>query len=115
MRMRISSWAKWLLLIAIVCFTFWLPMHLYWLHPTDWLSSKPGILHPDKDFHDIIANAAAVVLAGVLVTGILRAFLPGIFGHWHEAVEAFRDWLVVGLVTGVLYNFGVVLAKKNTS
>jgi hypothetical protein len=62
-----------------------------------------------SNFAPVIASA---ILAAILATGLPRLLLPAFFGRWREAVEAFRDWIVVGLVTGGFYLAILEILKK---
>ena len=54
----------------------------------------------------------AVILFGVIIaTGLPRIFLSNIFGRSTEAVNAARDWVVVGVITAILYTCGALLLK----
>ncbi|MBC8102229.1 MAG: hypothetical protein H7Z41_06550 [Cytophagales bacterium] len=90
-RMRTSRLAKWGLLGAILLFFAWLPF----------APSRPS------PAFDLALVTSATVFAAILATGLPRLVLPGMFGRWHEPVEAVRDWLLVGVATGFLY-FGFI-------
>ena len=94
-RMRVSAIAKWVLLAGIMLFIVWLPAYCW--------------LHTDKEIWRKATALTTAILSSIVATGVPRTFLPQLFGKWHEAVEACRDWLVVGLTTGVLYIAGVAL------
>lgn len=57
---------------------------------------------------NVAANTIAAVFAAIAATAIPRLLFPDVFGRWHEMVEAARDWLTVGLTTGVLYSIGIL-------
>ena len=46
-----------------------------------------------------------------MATGVPRALLPKVFGRYHEAVEALRDWLIVGVISGFVYIILLNIAK----
>jgi hypothetical protein len=89
--MRTSRLAKWGLLGAILLFFAWLPFV-----PT---KGTPA------SFLALVTSAT--VFASIIATGLPRLLAPGLFGKWHEPVEALRDWLLVGVATGFLY-FGFI-------
>ena len=97
-RARISRAAKWGALLAVLLTVAWLPAYLGSANP-DLLRGEPV----NRDGFFLALVTAAAVFAAVIATGIPRLLLPAAFGRWHEAVEALRDWLVVGVLTGVLY------------
>jgi hypothetical protein len=50
-----------------------------------------------------VVVTVATIFAAVVATGLPRIILPKLFGKYLEATEAMRDWVIVGLVTGILY------------
>jgi hypothetical protein len=85
-RMRLAAIAKWILLLGILLLVAWFP--------TATVSTEARRL---------AAVAAGTIFAAVVATGLPRTFLPDVYGLWFDAVEAFRDWVIVGLTTGGLY------------
>jgi hypothetical protein len=57
--------------------------------------------------YNLALVTSATVFAAIIATGLPRLLAPGLFGKWHEPVEALRDWLLVGVATGFLY-FGFI-------
>ena len=106
-RARISGLAKWIILAAVMLFVAWLPAKLFDAS----LASGANQANLDRSTYYLAAVMAAATFASVFATGIPRIFFPRIFGKWHEAVEAGRDWVFVGVITGGLYWVGIALAK----
>ncbi len=92
-RMRTSRLAKWGLLGSILLFFIWLPF-------------APSQVSPAHAYNLALVTSATV-FAAIIATGLPRLLAPGLFGKWHEPVEALRDWLLVGVATGFLY-FGFI-------
>jgi hypothetical protein len=106
LRARLSGTAKWMMLAAILLFVAYFPTILY----------VPQQVGGDEVLRDPAPYSLAVVMAAsifatVFATGIPRLLLPGLFGRWHEAAEALRDWLIVGVLTGVVYWFSIIAAR----
>jgi hypothetical protein len=95
-RMRVSRLAKWGMLVSIVLFFLWLPLSFGQNPPSD-----------DKSGFYFALAASSTIFAAILATALPRIVAPGIFGRWHEPVEAMRDWLLVGVATGFFY-FGLI-------
>ncbi|MGO8673968.1 MAG: TRAFAC clade GTPase domain-containing protein [Capsulimonadaceae bacterium] len=93
--------AKWVLLICLVLLATWVP------------SAIPSH-HGNHNVRDIVTVAISVLLATVIATALPRIALPRLFGRWREAVEAFRDWLVVSVITGSLYAVVIATLKRLT-
>jgi hypothetical protein len=91
--MRTSRLAKWGLLGSILLFFIWLPF----------VPSQASPAHA----YNLALVTSATVFAAIIATGLPRLLAPGLFGKWHEPVEALRDWLLVGVATGFLY-FGFI-------
>lgn len=87
-RLRVSRLAKWGLLLAVVLFFLWLPLQL-------------AAGRTDGFYLSLVTSST--VFAAIIATGLPRLLLPGLFGRWREAVDALRDWLLVGVATGFLY------------
>ena len=100
-RLRISSVAKWALIVGLLSLIVWLPAQL-----------KPEHGDFNRDLYFLVCAIGATILAATVGTGLPRTLFPKVFGQWHDAAEAFRDWVVVGLCTGLLYGPGVALLKK---
>ena len=107
LRARLSSGAKWLMVVGALLFVAWFPTNLY-RNP---LTEATDLVWLDPSLYSLAVVMVAAILATVAATGIPRILLPGIFGRWHEAVEAARDWIVVGVITGALYWLTVVAAR----
>ncbi len=97
-RLRISSLAKWALIGGLLSLIVWLPPQLR--------------LPDDRNLYFLSCAVGATILAATVGTGFPRTLFPQVFGQWHDAAEAFRDWIVVGLCTGLLYGPGVALLRK---
>ncbi len=95
-RLRVSSLAKWALIAGLLSLIVWLP---------------PQLRLRDRDLYFLTCAVGATILAATVGTGFPRTLLPRVFGQWHDATEAFRDWIVVGLCTGLLYGPGVALLR----
>jgi hypothetical protein len=106
-RSRVSRLAKWIMLVAILAFVAYLPGYFY----NSGLAQQALTGDVDRSPFFLAAVTAAAVFAAVLATGLPRLILPKLFGRWHEAVEALRDWMIVGLITGVLYYLAVIGAR----
>ena len=106
-RSRFSRLAKWVMLLAILTFVAYLPAYFY--DATMAAAAQGGEVNRDPFF--LAAITAAATFAAVVATGVPRLILPRIFGRWHEAVEALRDWLIVGITTGVLYYLAVLAMR----
>ena len=96
-RLHISSVAKWALIAGLLSLIVWLP---------------PQVRLHDRNLYFLSCAVGATILAATVGTGFPRTLFPQIFGQWHDAAEAFRDWIVVGLCTGLLYGPGVALMRK---
>lgn len=95
-RLRLSSLAKWAMIGGLLSLIVWLP---------------PQLRLYDRDFYFLSCAVGATILAATVGTGVPRTLFPQVFGQWHDAAEAFRDWIVVGLCTGLLYGPGVALMR----
>lgn len=95
-RLRLSSLAKWALIGGLLSLIVWLP---------------PQLKH-ERNLYFLTCAGGATILAATVGTGFPRTLFPHIFGQWHDAAEAFRDWIVVGLCTGLLYIPGVALMRS---
>ena len=105
LRTQISRTAKWLMLVGVLLFVAWIPSVLY-ISPerqAEMADPNSGALSFDPFFHDLALIAAASIFATVIATGLPRLVLPRLFGRWGEPAEALRDWLIVGVVTGLIY------------
>ncbi len=96
-RLRVSSLAKWALIVGLLSLIVWLP---------------PQLRPYNRNFYFLSCAIGATILAATVGTGLPRTLFPKAFGQWHDAAEAFRDWLVVGLCTGLLYGLGVALMRE---
>ena len=84
-------------------------------HQTVLLTTAQAAFARDKiiaERSNLAPVIAATILAAILATGLPRLLLPRVFGRWREAVEAIRDWLIVGLATGALYLTVLTLLKQ---
>lgn len=95
-RLYVSSLAKWALIGGLLSLIVWLPPQLR--------------LH-DRNLYFLSCAIGATILAATVGTGLPRTLFPKIFGQWNDPAEAFRDWIVVGLFTGLLYGPGVALLR----
>jgi GTPase SAR1 family protein len=75
-----------------------------------WL--PPQLRLHDRNLYWVSCAVGATILAATVGTGFPRTLFPQIFGQWHDAAEAFRDWIVVGICTGLLYLPGVLLLRS---
>ncbi len=96
-RLRVSSLAKWALIGGLLSLIVWLP---------------PQLRLYDSNLYFLSCAVGATILAATVGTGFPRTLFPQVFGQWHDAAEAFRDWIVVGLCTGLLYGPGVALLRN---
>ena len=94
-RGRISRAAKWVTLLGILFFVAWIPTYV---------SVGRGVAF------QLAVVVATTIFATVIATALPRIVLARAFGRWHEASEALRDWLIVGLITGALYWGLIVLS-----
>jgi hypothetical protein len=95
-RLHLSSVVKWALIAGLLSLIVWLP---------------PQLREHDRNLYFLSCAVGATILAATVGTGLPRTLFPQIFGQWHDAAEAFRDWIVVGLCTGLLYGIGVALMR----
>jgi hypothetical protein len=103
-RGNVGRLAKWGLLVGVLFAILWLASALF--SPRALAENRP---QSDGYFLGIVV--AATIFASVIATGLPRILLPGIFGRWADASEAFRDWLVVGLINGGIYGVLIALTK----
>lgn len=102
-REQLSQITKWALLGGLV-------LGLWTIAATYHSQNLAGVAQDDSPqqhmYYRLLAVSVAVICTA-LGTGLPRTILPGLFGHWNDAVEAARDWILAGILTGVLY-LGVV-------
>jgi GTPase SAR1 family protein len=109
-RGNVSRLAKWGLLVCALLGFLWLPTSLFSYQ--DAAAGKSGF----SQTYYLAVAVTATILAAVIATGLPRTLLPNVFGKWGDASEAFRDWLVVGVINGLLYGtivFAIKFAKMN--
>jgi hypothetical protein len=106
-RARVSRTAKWVMLAGILLLVAWLPAII---------GKAARVGGADAGAVNIAAIMAATIYGTVIATGLPRLLIPNLFGKWHEPVEALRDWIIVGVSTGILYVafiFGIKTISKN--
>lgn len=101
-RMRLSNLAKWMFLGGILLFVAWAP-------------ASVSVSGASKGLHYLLAVASAVVFGAVLATGLPRTLAPKLFGRWREATDAFRDWTLISLITGLLYGMAIQIIKATAA
>lgn len=109
-RAQISRAAKWGVLLAVLLAIAWLPAALNRAYIANGGVTDAGEPLNRAGFFIALVTAAATFSA-VIAVGLPRLLLPRAFGRWHEAVEAMRDWVVVGVLTGVLYYLFILVAS----
>lgn len=104
-RGRVSQLAKWGLLVCALLAFLCMPTSLF-----NYRAVEEGGSGFSQTYYLTVA-ITATIFAAVIATGLPRTLLPMVFGRWGDASEAFRDWLIVGVVNGLLYG-GIIFAIK---
>jgi len=88
-RRRFAEAVKWGMLIAFLVFLIWLPI---------WARQSK-----ETRLSELLYVTSAAIYAAMVATGLPRFFPTRFFQPYRRAVDAARDWIVVGVVTGILY------------
>ncbi|GAB4452086.1 MAG: hypothetical protein OHK0029_02410 [Armatimonadaceae bacterium] len=103
-RGNVARIAKWGLLAGILFAVLWLAAALFSQRIAQAAVEQGVDVFRAQSPSYFLALALAVTTLGTVVaTGLPRLVLSNVFGKWTDASEAFRDWLVVALLNGLLF------------
>ncbi len=100
-RQYLCSFARWMLLFALV------------LGVTGGVGSVridlQGVVHYERSYY-LLEHCLAAFVSAVLVVGGIRVLIFPLLEIWYDATDAIRDWMAIGIVTGLCYG-GLIYAS----